>query len=162
MKKLLALALALALTLTLAACFGGGDEPTRTTTEANTTTIPAVTDPNFDYLGLFERLEGVWNISSGESGWFLRFDAHQGLYSGVWDSEGSGFGALTGGVSTGEKTAALTFLFPASEGELTRPETAVTMELDFTDLDGDKTIKVKLDKKIFGGNVEWNAFEYGS
>jgi len=124
-------------------------------------TMSEAAGKSFNANVLMGRLEGLWNVSDGESGWFLRFDAYQGFNSGVWDSEGSGFGALTGGISTGENTAALTFVFPAWEGELARPETTVTMEIDFTDLDSGGTIEVKFDKTLFGGNEEWNTFVYG-
>jgi len=120
--------------------------------------------PDVDIVALFKRLEGYWNATSAQRGWYLRFAYQNGkpsLYSGVWDSEGSGFGVLTSGQSTGENKATLIFVFPASSGQLVRSETTVTLQIDLASLESSGPIKMKLDRVIFGGNAEWNTFEYG-
>ncbi|MDR2686312.1 MAG: hypothetical protein LBB75_01045 [Oscillospiraceae bacterium] len=179
MKKLLALALAILLTLGLAACSGGnGGNPTQaptttepgTTQEATTATVPVVTDPSFDYMGLFERLEGYWNAEVEEAGYTLRvfvrfhYNVYNGrkpsIYRGVWDSEGSDTGTLTGGRSTGENTAELAFLFPAvtEEGELaTHPEVTAVVSVDFSGLD-DGEIAIKINNYL--GNGIWYTYTY--
>jgi len=170
MKKLFALVMAVALALGFAACGGGSEsETTGAPAEASTavtTTVPVVTDPNFGYNGLFKRLEGYWNTEAlVGGGHFLSFvsfivrEGKPGLYTGVYEGEGSDFGALIGGRGTGENTAELAFLFPAitEEGELpTHPELTAVVSLDFSGLDSEIDIKIN----NYGDGV-WRAYTYG-
>jgi len=168
-RRFFALVLAGVLLLACTACSGGNEDKTAQPTDATTTVPdstrePAPTDPSFDVTALFERLEGYWNAADKELGWFLQFSVQDGkhsLCSGVWGSETSGNGEMTGWQRTGEYEATMTFLFLASEGELARPETIVNLQLDYIGLESGGPIKMKLDKTVFGGNLEWNTFVYG-
>jgi len=179
MKKLLALILAIALALGLAACFGGNGDKTEapTTAEAATTTevttIPVVTDPNFDCLGLFQRLEGYWNTEIEEEGYilrtFVRFhydvynDGKPSIYFGVWDSEVSDTGTLIGGQNTGENTAELAFWFPAITGEgllPMHPELTAVVSLDLSGLDSGGEIGMKINNYASYGDGTWRTYVY--
>ena len=185
MRKLLFLALTAALLLGLGACGSGEDNPmtvpdttnvqtTIATPEATIQVVEAIIDPDFDAEALFQRLEGYWNTEIEEEGytlrWFVRFhyneynDAKPSLYCGAWESEGSDTGELVGGRSTGENTAELAFLFPAitGDGELPmHPELTAVVSLDFSALDCDGEIAIKINNYSVLGNGAWHTYTYG-
>jgi len=171
MKKLLALSLAMLLALSLAACAGGNEEttttmePTTIATTALTTIAPAETEPAFDYMELFNRLEGYWNTEVVEgTGSFIGFiyrNSKPWIEFGFFDSEGNS-AQLTGGRSTDENTAELTVLFSEEVwGEDTVPEISVTILLDFSGLENDRKININIESPnagIYDGI--WRAYTF--
>jgi len=179
MKRFITFMLAGLLLLVCTTCSDGNESiatQTPTTTEATIAmpeTMPVVTDPSYDYAGLFQRLEGYWNTEIEDDGytlrWFVRFhynaynDAKPSLYCGAWDSECSDIGELIGGQSTGESTAELAFLFPAitEEGELPmHPELTAVVSVDFGGLDNGGEIAIKINNYSVIGNGTWHTYTY--
>jgi len=133
-------------------------------TTAETTTAPVITAPDFDYMGLFKRLEGCWN---DKGSLFVAFEYREGqpcLYYGIYDSGFGVNGQLTGGKITGEDKAELTFLCPQlgedDEGGDYHPEMTVTVLLDLIGLDDGK-INIKIESSYSEyGNLEWQTYTY--
>jgi len=132
------------------------------------TSASAVTDPDFDCMDLFQRLEGYWNTPygalEGVNGYgFINFRYEDGkpcLYTGVYESEGTSFGDLVGGSSIGENMAALNFWSPAAEDGLWagRPEMTETVSLDMAGLK-DGSIRIKRESPIW--SIDWITYAYG-
>jgi len=124
-------------------------------------TTPPVTDPNFDAVALFKRLEGYWNDHYEYPGFtqFMYRDGKPSLYGGVWDGEANAVGTMTGGKSVGEGIAALTFWYPAiDEWPGPWPERTETMWIDFTGLDNG-TIRIK--RETYWGTKDWHDYTFG-
>ena len=172
MKKLLSLSLAILLALSLAACAGGDEETTTTEpvtiTEPATTTLLTETNPAFDYMELFNRLEGCWNNSGRDMGDWLMFGFVGFVYYnnrpcvifGLYEGESTGYIEVTDGYSTGENKAALTIFFPAQpeDAMYPGPERTETVHIDMTGLEDSGKIDVKRETS-FGG--DWITYTYG-
>ncbi|MCL2494567.1 MAG: phosphate ABC transporter substrate-binding protein [Oscillospiraceae bacterium] len=128
------------------------------------TTVPFITDPNFDYIGLFKRLEGVWNVirpyADNEYNYFFYRNGEPNLFVGYYESEGSDFGTLIGGRSKGENTAQLIFMIPAVSEEPERPPGWIEIvSVDFNSLDSDNEIGIQFENYPREGE-NWRTFAY--
>jgi len=109
--------------------------------EFTTQVVEAVTDPDFDAVALFKRLEGVWNDNNEIPGFmsFICKDGKPSLYCGVYDGDTPGVAALTGGREIEGGIAVLYFLYPAFDdvdGPI--PERTDELQIDLTNLDNRK------------------------
>jgi hypothetical protein len=103
-------------------------------------------------------------LDGGAEGLFVGLVWNEGLPCvtyGLWESEGSGFGELTGARASGEYEASLSFGFPALEADVLHdaiPETTVSILIDMSGLDRDGKINIKIENH---GGGEWHTYAYG-
>ena len=169
MKRVISALLACLLLCGLAACGTTSQQPTETQafTEDSepvytTQVIDAIIDTDFDTEALFKRLEGVWDDEYEFPG-FMSFnykDDKPSLYSGVYDGESNGYGALIGGrENANEAMATLYFQYPAVDdwpGPF--PERTEELQIDLLDIDAGK---LRVQHKTIWGTRDWHAYTYG-
>ena len=176
MKRILVVLLACLLLCGLVACGTTTEQPTETvapeiTTQAvleptappeiTTQVVEAMTDPDFDAEALFQRLEGVWDDDYEIPGFvsFIYKSGKPSLYSGVYNGETNGVGALIGGnESVNEGIVTLYFLYPAFDDvDSPVPERTSALQIDLTGIDDGE---LRIQTTSIWHTSKWRACTY--